>query len=115
MQPVDYRPLRRSDDERVVDVLLASRALDGPSDPISRAQLRHFWFDFPGLDLERDTIAATGSDGLVVGFAAAFPRERPKRAARAFVPGPCIRPTAGQESARSCSESLRRGRASSWL
>jgi mycothiol synthase len=84
---IQYRPLRPSDDERVVDILLASRAVDGPHEPVSRAQLRHHWFDFPGLDLERDTVAATDTDGLVVGFAGAIPRERPIRTARVFIPG----------------------------
>ena len=87
MTGIEFRPLRPSDAERVVDVLLASRAVDGPSDPIGRDLLRHLWFEFPGLDLERDTFAAAGADGRVVGFAGSYPREHPTHAARVFVPG----------------------------
>ena len=84
---VHFRPLRADDAEALVDLLLAARAADGPSDPVRREELRHLWFDHPGVRHETDSIGAFGDDGSLLGAVAVFARDAPTAIARTFMPG----------------------------
>ena len=82
-----FRPLRPDDAEALCDLLLAARVVDGPTEPVGREELRHLWFDHPGVRHETDSIAAFSNDGSLLGAAAVFARDAPTAVARAFIPG----------------------------
>jgi mycothiol synthase len=88
---IQFRPLVLDDADGLCDLLLAARAVDGAHEPVTREELRHHWFDHPGVRHETDTIAAIDRDGWVVGAVAVVARDAPGSVARVFVPG-AVRP-----------------------
>jgi ribosomal protein S18 acetylase RimI-like enzyme len=90
---ITFRPLVPGDADHLCDMLLSARTVDGPREPLGREEIRHLWFDHPGVDHERDSLAAFSADGSLLGAAAVFARNAPTTLARAFMPG-AVLPTA---------------------
>ena len=84
---VRFRPLCPPDVASLIHLIVTARADDGPHEPITPDEIRHAWFDHPGMDMERDTVVAVTPDEQVVGISAALAREAPVRFGRIYVPG----------------------------
>jgi len=88
---IHYRPLHPSDAGALCDLIIAARAHDGLSEPTSREEIRHRWFDHPGMRPDEDSVVAVAPDGDLLGVCGAFARDAPVRLARVFLPG-AVRP-----------------------